>query len=135
MQKSAIQSRKSAFSGSVTVNYRKGAICFRKVPKMIKKYQKSAGRCDPNQKKCHPKSSCLVWKSCHPFKESAIDNEKNIIQCRVCRKVLSKAEKMPSKEELLFKMEKVPYVSNKCNWHWKISQKCRKLPSKVEKML
>ena len=62
-----------------------------------------------------PGSLALSHWGCHPFKESAIDNEKNITQSRVCRKVLSKGEKMPSKEELLFKMEKVPYVSNKCN--------------------
>ena len=44
VQKSAIQSRKSAFSGSVAVDYGNGAFCFRKVLKTIKKYQRSAGR-------------------------------------------------------------------------------------------
>ena len=64
------------------------------------------------QNKCHTGKICYsIWKNCHLFQKSAID-DMNISE--KCRKVPSKEEKIPSQEEMMLNMKKMLYVSEKC---------------------
>ena len=132
MKKKSIQGRKETSKEKLLFNMEKVPSVSEKCHWWWKIYQKNPETC-PSEEINHPrKSCCSIWKWCLLFHKSAIDNEKNIILFKTCRKRPSKAQKMPSKEGLLYNMEMVLSVS-KCVFDNKKWRKYRKVQSKAVK--